>query len=96
MSQLSFATLDHRNEKKQTKRERFLSEMDAVVPWARLLGLIEPHYPKAGKGRRPYPLDVMLRIYFPPAMVPVVRSRRRRGALRHPVDAGFRWTGTWS
>ena len=64
MTQLSFATLDHRNKKKQTKRERFLSEMDAVVPWATLVGLIEPHYPKAGKGRRPYPLDVMLRIYF--------------------------------
>ena len=64
MTQLSFATLDHRNKKKQTKRERFLGEMDAVVPWATLLGLIEPHYPKAGKGRRPYPLEVMLRIYF--------------------------------
>ena len=64
MTQLSFATLDHRNKKKQTKRERFLSEMDAVVPWAVLLSLIEPYYPKAGKGRRPYPLDVMLRIYF--------------------------------
>ena len=36
MTQLSFATLDHRNKKKQTKRERFLSEMDAVVPWAAL------------------------------------------------------------
>ena len=64
MTQLSFATLDHRNKKKQTKRERFLGEMDAAVPWAALLGLIEPHYPKAGKGRRPYPLEVMLRIYF--------------------------------
>jgi IS5 family transposase len=64
MTQLSFATLDHRNKKKQTKRERFLGEMDAVVPWARLVGLIQPHYPKAGKGRRPYPLEVMLRIYF--------------------------------
>ena len=64
MTQLSFATLDHRNKKKQTKRERFFGEMDAVVPWATLLGLIEPHYPKAGKGRRPYPLEVMLRIYF--------------------------------
>ena len=64
MTQLSFATLDHRNKKKQTKRERFLAEMDAVVPWAALLGLIEPHYPKAGNGRRPYPLAVMLRIYF--------------------------------
>ena len=64
MTQLSFATLDHRNKKKQTKRERFLGEMDAVVPWATLLDLIEPHYPKAGKGRRPYPLEVMLRVYF--------------------------------
>jgi IS5 family transposase len=64
MSQLSFATLDHRNKKKQTKRERFLGEMDAVVPWDRLLALIEPHYPKAGNGRRPYPMAVMLRIYF--------------------------------
>ena len=64
MTQLSFATLDHRHKKKQTKRERFLGEMDAVVPWATLLGLIEPHYPKAGNGRRPYPLEVMLRVYF--------------------------------
>ena len=45
-------------------RERFLREMDAVVPWSILLSLIEPHYPKAGNGRRPYPLGVMLRIYF--------------------------------
>ncbi len=40
--------------KKQTQRELFLAEMDTVVPWGRLLVLIEPHYPKAGpKGGRP-------------------------------------------
>ncbi|RYH07251.1 IS5/IS1182 family transposase, partial [Tropicimonas sp. IMCC6043] len=33
--------------KKRTRREQFLTEMDAVVPWRRLLALIEPHYPKA-------------------------------------------------
>jgi IS5 family transposase len=49
MTQLSFATLDHRNKKKQTKLERFVSEMDVVVPWAALLGFRERHYPKAGK-----------------------------------------------
>jgi IS5 family transposase len=40
--------------------------MDAVVPWRRLLGLIEPHYPKAGLkgGRPPMPLETMLRVYF--------------------------------
>ena len=64
MTQLSFATLDHRYKKKQTKREKFLAEMDEVVPWALLLGLIEPYYPKAGNGRRPHPLGAMLRIYF--------------------------------
>ena len=40
---------------KQTRRELFLAEMDAVVPWGRLLALIAPHYPKAGpKGGRPH------------------------------------------
>ena len=47
-----------------TRRERFLAEMDAVIPWARLLALIEPHYPKAGQGRQPLGVEKMLRIYF--------------------------------
>ena len=40
--------------------------MDAVVPWAALIALIEPHYPKASKkgGRPPYPLATMLRIHL--------------------------------
>ncbi|WP_455737604.1 transposase, partial [Acidithiobacillus caldus] len=50
--------------RKPTKRERFLAEMDAVVPWARLVALIEPHYPKGGRGRQPMPLERMLRIHF--------------------------------
>ena len=64
MTQLSFATLDHQNKKKRTKREVFLDEMDDVVPWVRLSALIAPHYPKVGNGRRPYPIETMLRIYF--------------------------------
>jgi IS5 family transposase len=51
--------------KKQTRRERFLAEMEAVVPWSELLAVIEPHYPTAGRrGRQPMPLLTMLRIYF--------------------------------
>ena len=52
--------------KKVTRREQFLAEMDAVVPWGRLLALIEPHYPKTGPkgGRPPMPLETMLRVYF--------------------------------
>lgn len=64
MSQLSFASLDYSSKKKQTKREKFLAEMNEVIPWALIEALIEPHYATAGKGRRPVPLSVMLRIYF--------------------------------
>ncbi len=50
--------------RKQTKRERFLAEMDAVVHWAQLLAIIEPYYPRGGSGRKPMPLERMLRIHF--------------------------------
>lgn len=52
--------------KKVTRREQFLAEMDAVVPWTRLLTLIAPHYPKVGPkgGRPPMRLETMLRVYF--------------------------------
>lgn len=52
--------------KKVTRREQFLAEMDAVVPWTRLLALIAPHYPKVGPkgGRPPMPIEAMLRVYF--------------------------------
>jgi transposase, IS5 family len=63
--QLSFASLDFAAKKKRTKRDVFLGEMSAVVPWGKLEALIEPHYPKMGLkgGRRPFPLATMLRIY---------------------------------
>jgi IS5 family transposase len=64
MKQLSLAATDFVKKPKQTRRERFLIEMEAVVPWARLLAVIEPVYPKAGNGRRPYELSTMLRIHF--------------------------------
>lgn len=50
--------------KKPTKREKFLAEMERVVPWKELYALIEPFYPKAGKGRPPVGLERMLRIHF--------------------------------
>jgi IS5 family transposase len=64
MKQGTFASATWSAKGKVTRRERFLAEMDAVIPWARLLALIEPHYPKAGAGRQPHPMERMLRIYF--------------------------------
>ncbi|MFO1515440.1 MAG: IS5 family transposase [Lysobacterales bacterium] len=63
--QLTFGDAEDLGQRKQTRREVFLAEMDQVVPWRALLGLIEPHYPKQGRpGRQPYPLTTMLRIHF--------------------------------
>ena len=63
-NQRTFSSVAWSAKGKVTRRERFLAEMDAVIPWARLLPLIEPHYPKAGNGRQPLGLEKMLRIYF--------------------------------
>ena len=62
--QRTFASMAWNTKGKVTRREQFLAEMDAVIPWTRLLRLIEPHYPKAGNGRQPLGLEKMLRIYF--------------------------------
>jgi len=64
MKQTTFASVAWEKKGKITRRERFLAEMDAVIPWSRLLALIEPHYPKAGNGTQPKPMEQMLRIYF--------------------------------
>lgn len=63
-SQLSFARSEDAPRKKITRREKFLAEMEAVVPWERLTALIEPFYPKGLRGRPPMGVDLMLRIYF--------------------------------
>src|SRR5476649_2778278 len=62
--QISFAQAEYGDKKKVTRRERFLGEMERVVPWARLVALIEPHYPSGQRGRPPIGIERMLRIYF--------------------------------
>ena len=64
MSQMSFSDVEHAGKRKKTRRELFLEEMDQVIPWKALIGEIAPVYPKAGRGRQPYPLEVMLRIHL--------------------------------
>ena len=61
-------TLAHQAEfqrySKKTRREQFLEEMDAMMPWAELMALVEPRYPKGETGRKPVGLEIMLRVYF--------------------------------
>ncbi len=62
--QQTFASAAWNRKGKVTRRERFLAEMDAVIPWQRLLKRIAPHYHRGEMGRQPHDLERMLRIYF--------------------------------
>ena len=66
VKQFGFGDYEQSTAKMRSRRERFLSEMEAVVPWSALTDLIEPHYPRTSSksGRPPYPLETMLRIHL--------------------------------
>ena len=61
--QLTFADSEFSTKRRQTRKEIFLSRMEHILPWQNMTAVIEPFYPKAGNGRRPYPLETMLRIH---------------------------------
>src|SRR5512134_417612 len=65
MKQTTLANNDFEQFRKPTRRERFLAEMNTVVPWADLVAVIEPYYPKASRagGRPPVGLERMLRLH---------------------------------
>ena len=64
MAQISFSQMEYACKKRVTRRERFLSEMERVVPWTVLLDALTPYYPKGKRGRPPIGLERMLRVYF--------------------------------
>ena len=49
---------------RKSRRELFLEEMEGIVPWSAMEALVRPHYAKAGNGRQPVGLSIMLRTYF--------------------------------
>lgn len=52
--QLTFADSEFSSKRRQTRKEIFLSRMEQILPWQNMVEVIEPFYPKAGNGRRPY------------------------------------------
>jgi transposase, IS5 family len=60
----SFSQAEYAGKKKQTRRDKFLAEMERVVPWARLVERLRPFYPKGERGRPPIGLERVLRLYF--------------------------------
>ena len=63
MEQPTFSDLEYQGKKRKTRREQFLERMDGLIPWRILEDRIRPFYPKAGRGRHPYPLAAMLRVH---------------------------------
>lgn len=62
--QPSFSQAEFADKKKITRREKFLARMEEIIPWVRLLAVMEPFYPKGERGRPPVGLERMLRMYF--------------------------------
>jgi IS5 family transposase len=62
--QPSFSQAEFAAKKKITRREKFLARREDIIPWSRLLAVIEPFYPKGERGRPPVGLERMLRMYF--------------------------------
>jgi len=62
--QPSFTDVEYQNRRRVSRREQFLEAMDATIPWARWVELIEPFYYNGKKGRKPKPLETMLRMYL--------------------------------
>lgn len=64
MKQTTFSEAEFTNKKKQTRRDRFLAEIEAVTPWPALVAALLPYYPKGdGRGRPPVGLERMLCMY---------------------------------
>lgn len=64
LKQLSFADAEYANKGKITRREKFLDQLSALLPWKQMKAVIEPHYGKRGTcGRKPFPLDAMLHVH---------------------------------
>ena len=64
ITQTSFTAIEHQSKKKVTRSERFLAEMELIVPFARMEAAVLPFYPKGERGRPPIGLSRMLRMYL--------------------------------
>lgn len=64
MTQQTFSDIEYSNRKKKTKREKFLDEMEHIIPWDKLISFIEPYYPSGKRGRPTMGIEKMLRMYL--------------------------------
>lgn len=89
--QLGFPDYEQSTAKKRTRREKFLGEMEVVVPWPALIALIGHHNPKTSSkaGLSPYPLATMLRIYLLQQWYSLSDSSMEEALIEGPTMRGF-------
>jgi IS5 family transposase len=64
MNQQTFTDIEYSMRKRTTKREEFLKKMEEIIPWSEWISIIEPYYPKGGRGRPTRGIELMLRMYL--------------------------------
>ena len=64
MNQITFSDMEYSGRKRVTQKEKFLQEMNDIIPWADWVGKIQPYYPTGKRGRPPRGIEVMLRMYL--------------------------------
>jgi len=62
--QLSLLALTDELAQAKTRKKEFLEQMEALIPWAEWIGIIQPYYYKGETGNKPFPLETMLRIHM--------------------------------
>lgn len=64
MNQMTFSDMEYSGRKRVTQKEKFLREMNEIIPWAAWVNKIQPYYPEGKRGRPPRGIEVMLRMYL--------------------------------
>ena len=62
--QMNFSDFEYTLRRKQTRRELFLNEMSSLLPWEQWASYVKPYYPKGSRGRKPQPIERMLKMYM--------------------------------
>lgn len=64
MKQQTFSDIEYSNRRRKTKKEKFLNDMDRIIPWEHWVALIREYYPSGKRGRPPRGIETMLRMYL--------------------------------
>ena len=62
--QMTLAEMNDEFGAARTNKKEFLEKMDRIIPWATMISIVQPFYYKGERGNKPFPLELMLRIFI--------------------------------